>query len=165
MDINQIYIAVENDIGFKLVKADKFFDMDNFTIINSGNGQYYLERKLEYKKISPEKIGKYNFTNCKICKCTINNVIYNLSSLNKILIQIFKIINNKELIVKNTKLSLIELTNKTKQFETIKKLDLSYMKPENNMAIDEIITQCQINNIKLDLKIILFNQLLVRIKL
>jgi hypothetical protein len=165
MDINQIYIAIPTKSGYKITKASKVIDIENFNVIQSDPDNYYLERKLEYKKISVEKIGKYDFKNCKINYCSLNNAIINLSSINKLLIKVYEIINDKNQIIKNSKINILPVVNLSKGFENLKKLNISYSKPDNNIGIYEIVNQCESNNIKLDVKIILQNQSCIRIAL
>ena len=51
MDINQIYIAKETPFGYKLTRADKIIDLENFNVLSTGVDEYYLEKKVEHKKI------------------------------------------------------------------------------------------------------------------
>ena len=67
--------------------------MDKYNIVNSGPDEYYLERKSEYKLINLDNIGQYNFTNCKINDCIINDGSYQAKSLTKLLTIIYKLIH------------------------------------------------------------------------
>ena len=48
MDINQIYIAKETPFGYKLTRADKIIDLENFNVLSTGVDEYYLEKKRYY---------------------------------------------------------------------------------------------------------------------
>ncbi len=165
MDTNQIYLATETNFGYKLVKANKLIDWDKYNVVSSRPDEYYLERKSNYKIISLDNIGQYNFTNCKINDCIINDGSYQVKSLIKLLTIIYKLVNDKEQIIKYSKLNIQPIENKTKGYENIKKLGISYPKPDSNLAIYEIINQCESLNIKLNLKMELADKRLVKLKI
>lgn len=122
----------------------------------------FLERKDKYKLISFEDISLYNFKYCKILNCYIDNGAFDGNSLNKILIKIYKIINNSYEIKLNSVLKIFD--DKIKSYQYIKQLNISYVKPNNNIAIYEICNQIKKSNIKLELKIELFNNEIIKIK-
>jgi hypothetical protein len=111
MDINQIYICKETPFGYKLVKADKLIDLENFNIVQADSDEYYLEKKSEFKKVNPSDIGKYNFTNSKIKEVSINNGSSTLKTLPKILAYIYKQIDNSNKITKHSKLNISKVEN------------------------------------------------------
>jgi len=164
MDINQIYIAKETPFGYKLTKADKFINLENFNILSTGTNEYYLEKKVEYKKIEKLDVGKYNFTNSKITEVVINNGSSSIKSFGKILNLVYKQIGSSNKIIKNTKLNIIRVENKIKGREYIKTLGISYTKPDSNLCIYEIVNQCELNDIKIDIKIELSDKKLIKIK-
>jgi hypothetical protein len=100
MDINQIYISKETPFGYKLVKANKLFELENFNIVPAGPDEFYLEKKLQFKKVNPTDIGKYNFNHSKIKEVQINNGLSSLKTLPKILAHIYRIIANSNKIIK-----------------------------------------------------------------
>jgi hypothetical protein len=162
--LNQIFIAKETPFGYKLVKTDKLIDLDNFNIVPAGVDEYYLEKKAEYKKIDKTDLGKYNFSNSKIKEVTINNGSSTIKSLSKILSQIYKQIGSSNKIIKNTKLNIIKVENKVKGREFIRNLGISYPKPDSNLCVFEIVNQCEMNEIKIDLKFELVNKELIKVK-
>ena len=154
-----IYIATKTKFGYKIKKINNIINLDNYNIIESGNDEYYLEEKIDFKKIGLTDIKNYDFNKCKIIECIINNGKQEINTLNKLLVKIYQEINSKELITKNTKLSTIQLYETDRNnYINIKKLKLSYMKPNDNLALNEIINHCEINKISLELKIELYNK-------
>lgn len=167
MDINQIYISKETPFGYKLVKATKLIELENFNIVPAGPDEFYLEKKSQYKKINSSDIGKYNFTNSKIKEVQINNGLSSLKSLHKILVHIYKLIGNSNKIIKNSKLSITKVPigeNKIKGREYIKTIDISYPKPDSNLCVYEIFSQSELNGIKVEIKFELTNQEMIKIK-
>lgn len=181
MDINQIYISKETPFGYKLVKATKLIELENFNIIPAGPDEFYLEKKSKFKKVIPADIGKYNFTNSKIKEVSINNGLSSLKTLSKILAHIYKLIGNSNKIIKNSKLIITkahskvsdtifhqssEVNNKIKikGREYIKNLDISYPKPEPNLCVCEIFSQSKLNGIKVEIKFELTNKEMIKIK-
>lgn len=183
MDINQIYISKETSFGYKLVKADKLFELEHFNIVPAGPDEFYLEKKLQFKKINSTDIGKYNFTHSKIKEVQINNGLSNLKTLPKILAYIYKIIANSNKIIKNSKLAITKMPTlkesnsvisvisqenkeiKIKGREYIKNLDISYPKPDSNLCVYEIFSQSELNGIKVEIKFELTNKEMIKIKL
>lgn len=166
MNINHVYISQETPFGYKLVKANKHFDLDDFNIILSDTDEFYLEKKIQFKKINTSDIGKYNFTNSKIKEVRINNGLSVLKTLPKILVNIFKIIADPNKIIKNSKLVIIKNLNdeiKIKGREYINKLNINYIKPDSNLCIYEMFSQSELNEIKLEIKIELTNKEIIKI--
>lgn len=167
MDINQIYISKETPFGYKLVKANKLIDLENFNIVPAGPDEFYLEKKSQFKKVNLTDIGKYNFTNCKIKEVTINNGLLSLKTLTKILVKIYKLIGNSNKIIKNSKLTIAKMKNgeiKIKGREYIKNVNISYPKPDPNLCVYEIFSQSEANGIKIEFKFELTNQEMIKIK-
>lgn len=168
MDINQIYISKETPFGYKLIKATKLFELDNFNIIPAGPDEFYLEEKAQFKKINLIDIGKYIFTNSKIKEVVLNNRILNIKTLSNILVQIYKLIGNSTKIIKNSKLIITKVENgetKIKGHEYIKILNISYLKPEANLCVYEIFSQSELNGITISIKFELTNKEMIKIKL
>jgi hypothetical protein len=166
MNINQVYISKETSFGYKLVKATKHFDLDNYNIILSETDEFYLEKKIQFKKVNTSDIGKYNFTNSKIKEVRINNGLSILKTLPKILVYIYKIISNSNKIIKNSKLIITKNLNgkiKIKGREYINKLNINYIKPDSNLCVYEIFSQSELNEIKLEIKVELSNQEIIKI--
>jgi hypothetical protein len=167
MDINQIYISIETPFGYKLVKANKLIELENFNIVPAGPDEFYLEKKSKFKKVNSTDIGKYNFANSKIKEVTINNGLLSVKTLPKILVQIYKLIGNSNKIIKNSKLTITKMENgenKIKGREYIKNINISYPKPESNLCVYEIFSQSEINGIKIEIKFELTNQEMIKIK-
>lgn len=165
MDTSNVFIITETDFGYKLVRANKMIELDNFNITQTGLDEYYLERKLDFKEIQIKSIGKYDFRGCKIIHCAIDNNLIQVKSLNKLLEKVYLIINNKEQIKKNSLINIEFVHNDIKRWNQIIKLGISYPKQKPNMAIYEILKQLELSNSKLLLKLELENKQLVKIKI
>lgn len=165
MDFDKLFIAQETSFGYKLIKANKLIDINKYNIIVSNNDEYYLERLEDYKLIKLSNIDKYDFNKCKIKSCLINNGLTNIKKLNKLLLEIYKIINNRNIIVKNSHIHILEIFNNSKEYEYIKELNICFRKIKSKMTIHEIINQCQKSDIKLELKIELSNNELIKIRI
>jgi len=154
----------KTDFGYKLIKADKIIDINNFNITQVNADEYYLEKKLNYKEITPKTLCKYDFTGCIIKQCLLDNNLIQVKSLNKLLEKVYLKINNKEVIKKNSLLNIEFINNDIRGWNQIKKLGISYPKPKSNMLIHEITKQLEIANISMMLKLELENDQLIKIK-
>jgi len=155
----------KTDFGYKLIKADKIIDINNFNITQVNADEYYLEKKLNYKEITPKTLCKYDFTGCIIKQCLLDNNLIQVKSLNKLLEKVYLKINNKEVIKKNSLLNIEFINNDIRGWNQIKKLGISYPKPKSNMLIHEISKQLEIANISMMLKLELENDQLIKIKI
>jgi hypothetical protein len=161
MEINNAFFVTKTDFGYKLSKLTKQININDYDLVKVNNDEYFLERKDKYKLVSFDDISSYNFKYCKIISCYINNGAFNGNSLNKILVQIYKTINNSQEIISNSALKIFE--NKKNNYQYIKNLNISYTKPNNNMAIYEIYNQIKKSGIKLELKIELYNNDVIKL--
>lgn len=164
MDQLNLYIMTKTNFGYKLIKADKIIDLNNFNITQVNTDEYYLENKLNYKEIKSKSLGKYDFTGCIIKQCLLDNNLIQIKSLNKLLEKVYLLINNKEQIKKNSLLNIEFIQNDIRGWNQIKKLGISYPKPKSNMLIYEMIKQLETANINISLKLELENDQLVKIK-
>ncbi len=164
MDPLNLFIMTKTDFGYKLIKADKIIDINNFNITQVNADEYYLEKKLNYKEINFKSLSKYDFTGCIIKQCLIDDNLIQIKSLNKLLEKVYLIINNKEQIKKNSLLNIEFIHNDIRGWNQIKKLGISYPKPKSNMLIHEITKQLETANISMLLKLELENDQLVKIK-
>ena len=165
MDLLNLFIMTKTDFGYKLIKADKIIDLNNFNITQVSYDEYYLEKKLNYKEINFNSLVKYDFTGCIIKQCLINNNLVQVKSLNKLLEKVYLIINNKEQIKKNSLINIEFIHNDIRGWNQIKKLGISYPKPKSNILIHEITKQLETANISMLLKLELENDQLVKIKI
>jgi len=165
MDPLNLFIMTKTDFGYKLIKADKIIDINNFNITQVNADEYYLEKKLNYKEITPKTLCKYDFTGCIIKQCLLDNNLIQVKSLNKLLEKVYLKINNKEVIKKNSLLNIEFINNDIRGWNQIKKLGISYPKPKSNMLIHEITKQLEIANISMMLKLELENDQLIKIKI
>jgi hypothetical protein len=164
MDPLNLFIMTKTDFGYKLIKADKIIDLNNFNITQVNTDEYYLEKKLNYKEINFKSLSKYDFTGCIIKQCILDNNLIQIKSLSKLLEKVYLIINNKEQIKKNSLLNIEFIHNDIRGWNQIKKLGISYPKPKSNMLIHEITKQIETANISMLLKLELENDQLVKIK-
>ena len=164
MDPLNLFIMTKTDFGYKLIKADKIIDLNNFNITQVNVDEYYLEKKLNYKEINFKSLSKYDFTGCIIKQCILDNNLIQIKSLNKLLEKVYLIINNKEQIKKNSLINIEFINNDIRGWNHIKKLGISYPIPKSNMLIHEITKQLETANISMLLKLELENDQLVKIK-
>jgi hypothetical protein len=165
MDPLNLFIMTKTDFGYKLIKANKIIDLDNFNITQVNADEYYLEKKLNYKEINFKSLSKYDFTGCTINQCLINNNLVQVKSLNKLLEKVYLIINNRDQIKKTSLINIEFIQNNIRGWNHIKKLGISYPKPKSNMIIHEISKQLELANINMSLKLELENDQLVKIKI
>jgi len=164
MDPLNLFIMTKTDFGYKLIKADKIIDINNYNITQVNADEYYLEKKLNYKEINFKTLSKYDFTGCIIKQCLLDNNLVQVKSLNKLLEKVYLIINNRDQIKKNSLINIEFIHNDIRGWNQIKKLGISYPKPKSNMLIHEITKQIETANISMLLKLELENDQLIKIK-
>jgi hypothetical protein len=156
----EFYIVDEcND--FLLLKEVKI-NLEDFDMERLENGYLKLIKKNKY--ISIENIDSYNFRKSKINKIIINNKIYKYTNYKSILDEIYYMINNGTKIIKHTTLNIVTISKQDQGFYYYKKLGISVQGVESKRTIKEIINQCENNNIKIELYIILQDGTNVNIK-
>lgn len=101
-------------------------------------------------------IYNIDYTHSQCLRCKIDDELIENPKYRKIIHHIYKKINCKTTIIKNTKLN-IKTFNKTDQgYYYIDDIGISVQGVDSNKSIEEIINQCG-NNIKCEMKIKLKN--------
>jgi hypothetical protein len=116
------------------------------------------------KKVDGQKIKKYNLTQSKIIACKINNKEHDRLNYRNIMHRIYSIIGDRKKIKKKSLLNIEfgEYTNKG--YKYMKKLDISIQGTDAKTTLYEIINQCEVHKIKLELNIKLNNGIIVGIR-
>jgi hypothetical protein len=136
------------------------YDNDNIIISNIENynisfynGNMILTKKVKKNKLQLEELNKYNFAKSKIIKCKIDNNCVELNKYLRILFFLYKLIDNRELILNNTKLNIVDNRYEDKGFKYLEQLNISIQRVDSNKSLQEIIHITNICNIKLELEI------------
>ena len=142
------YIAIPQDDGNILLKRkiDKV-DEKQYDIVYKKNGDILLKKK----------DINYDYTGSAVHKCVLNGVEYENTSYAAIIRQIYRLIKNVKQIINNTKLNIKMGHITGKGYVYIEELDISIQRVEANISMKEIINQCNLNDIELELTIKLDN--------
>ncbi len=98
-------------------------------------------------------IKNYWFANSVIDECYVNDVALKKLKYQSILINVYKIINNAQTIIKNTCISVVQKEKHDDGFNYVKDIGISFAGVPATKCLQEIITQCVINKIKLKMVI------------
>lgn len=129
--------------------------------INFYKGNMILTKKKE--KIAFEDLKNYNFKHSNIISCQINNIKLDFTKYKPIIFYIYSILNNKEIIIKNTFLNIKEGKLINRGYEYIESLNISVQGVDSNKAIKEIYHMVKLGNIDTNIKIQLENEKIIYI--
>lgn len=95
------------------------------------------------------------FTHSKLIRCFINGEIVDISSYRPLLTYIYNLINDGVLIIKHTTENIKIGKHTDKGFNYLEKLGISFHGNNAYYTLKEILHQCEMNNIKIECKILL----------
>ena len=148
------YIAIPQDDGNILLKRkiDKV-DEKQYDIVYKKNGGILLKKK----------DINYDYTGSAVHKCVLNGVEYENISYSAIIRHVHWLIKDVQQIINNTTLNIKigHITGKGYRYN--KELNISIQGVDANTAMKEIINQCNLNDIALELIIKLDNGEMVNI--
>ena len=143
----QQYI-MEDKITFKNIEYHlKYLD----------NGNILLEKINDIVINDINKIKEHNFTKSKIIYCKINDDEHNKLKYHSILHKIYEIIECGTKIIINTELNIKTIKKYDEGFNYIENLGISIQNVDSNKCIYEIVKQSIKNNIKISMKIQLYD--------
>jgi superfamily II DNA or RNA helicase len=116
-----------------------------------------LKNIVEKKNVEKDVLKQYDFTFSKILSCFMNGDEKKNLSYNGVIKNIFNIINDRDLIKKNTSLNIKIGKIDGKGFDYISSLDISIQGVDANIGMKEIVNQCKLNEIDLKMNIDLNN--------
>lgn len=149
----EIYKFINLDNGDILLEKI-IIDNKNYIIIDQDNGNKLLQKIIN--------INDYDFTKSQILECFINDKECSKLKYNCVLNQIYNIINDGAKIIKNTKINIKTLKKEDKGFFFLDNIGISIQRVDSNKCLLEIINQSIENNVKLKLKIKLFNNNIIQ---
>ena len=126
-----------------------------YTINKQKSGDLLLK---QIKKIIINKIDdilEYDLCNSQIISCSINDKLCDRNKYKPILNDIYLIINSGTKIIKNTSINIQTIKRDDQGFYYLDKLGISVQGVDANKCLYEIINQCDKNNIKLNMQIVL----------
>lgn len=158
----EIYKFIKLDNGDILLQKI-ILDNTNYTIINKDNGDKLLRKKTHFNITNIKNIKDYNFKKSIITKCLIDNKEYNKLKYKSILEQIYNLINDGSIIIKNTKLNIKTIKKEDEGFYYLDNIGISVQGVDGNKCLLEIIGQCVANKIRLYMEIKLSDEIMINI--
>lgn len=140
-------------------------DIVNYSIEHKDNGDVLLKKNLKIVINDINGMKKYNFTKSTINSCIINDTIVMKLKYKSILEKIYTIINNGAKIIKYSKLNIKTIKKCDEGYYYLEKLGISVQCVDSNKCLTEIINQCNINNIKLNMIIKINNNDIININI
>jgi hypothetical protein len=157
----EIYKIIELE-NTDILLQKYIIDNNNYIIIDKENGDKLLKK---INIIDIKDIKNYDFGKSIILDCKINNNNNNIKLKYKsILSHIYILINDGTIIIKNTLLNIKTIKKTDNGFYYMNNLGISIQCVDSNKCVDEITTQCNKNNINIEMKIKLINNIIVYIK-
>lgn len=105
------------------------------------------------KKVDSQEIKKCDLVQSKITECKINNKEHDRLNYRNVLHRIYNIIGDRKKIKKKSLLNIEFGEYTDKGYKYVKKLDMSIQGTDAKSTLYEIINQCKVHKIKLELKI------------
>ncbi len=112
-----------------------------------------------------DDLNMFNFCNSQIIYCKINNDEYHTHKYRTILNEIYEIIDDGTVIIKNTCLNIKTIRYTDNGFYYLKDLGISVQGVDANKCLYEIINQCIENNINLKINIKLNDNKLINVNI
>jgi hypothetical protein len=140
-------------------------DNTNYNIIYKENGDILLQKINNINITDIKDIKNYDFKKSIIQITKINNEDFNKLKYKLILEQIYKLIKDGVKIIKNTKLNIKTIKKEDEGFYYLDNIGISIQGVDSNKCLLEIINQCLENQIKLSMKIILINNIIININI
>jgi hypothetical protein len=135
-----------------------YVDKDEYKIIKKDNGDILLKRRNNTITIkTSDDLKAHDFKDSDILSCTINNKDVDKLRYKCILERIYMIIDDGAKIIKNTKLNIKTLKKEDQGFYYLEDIGISVQGVDSNKCLSEIMNQCKINKITVDMKIKLDN--------
>ena len=140
-------------------------DNTNYNIIYKENGDILLQKINNINITDIKDVKNYDFKKSIIQITKINNEDFNKLKYKLILEQIYKLIKDGVKIIKNTKLNIKTIKKEDEGFYYLDNIGISIQGVDSNKCLLEIINQCLENQIKLSMKIILVNNIIININI
>ena len=156
----EIYKIIELE-NTDILLQKYIIDNNNYIIIDKDNGDKLLKK---INIIDIKDIKNYDFGKSIILDCKINNNNNIKLKYKSILSYIYELINDGTKIIKNTLLNIKTIKKTDNGFYYMNNLGISIQCVDSNKCVDEITTQCNKNNINIEMKIKLINNIIVYIK-
>ena len=154
-ELPNIYKIIEKDNGDLILK--KIIIDVNMYNIEKNNDEIILKKKKNIKINDIEELSEYDFKKSIILKCVINGEEVNKNKYKSILENIYNFIDNGTKIIKNTKLNIKTIEKQDEGFYYLKNLGISIQGVDSNKCILEIVNQCILNEIDINIEIKLQN--------
>jgi hypothetical protein len=164
--LDNIYnnIKYDNDIlTLKIGNKDIKINTKKINFNNSTFNKLKTHIKQKKKEINNDFL-KNDFRFSKIINCIINDKVLNVHNYKPIIIYIYNQIEDKNFIIKNTVLNIIEGNFNDKGFNFFPKHNISVQGADAIKTIKEIINMCSVCNFKLELEIKLKNENIIKFK-
>jgi hypothetical protein len=158
----ETYKFIQLDNGDILLQK-MIIDNMNYTVIDKDNGDKLLKKITHIDITNIKDIKNYDFKKLSISECFIDNKEFNKLKYKSILEQIYKIINDGTIIIKNTKLNIKTVKKEDEGFYYLDNIGISIQGVDSNKCVLEIISQCVENEIKLSMKIKLISDITINI--
>jgi len=152
------FINLDND---DILLEKTTIDNTNYIIIKQEDGNILL-KKTNFVDITDIKdIKNYDFKKSSILECSINNEEFNKLKYKSILEEIYKIINDGVIIIKHTQLNIKTIKKENDGYYYLDDIGISVQGVDSNKCLLEIINQCIENEIELNMKIKLNNNIII----
>lgn len=126
---------------------------DNNIEVDNDILKEYIARNTNIILDSIDAIKEYNLANSTIIKCMIDGTKYEKLPYHAILEHVYEIINDGAKIIKSSTLNISTMNKNDKGFKFLEDLHISVQRVDANKCMYEIINQCNIHKIVINIKI------------
>ena len=159
----EVYKFIKLESGDILLEKT-IIDSSNYKVEKQLNGDILLKKLIQIDILNIKDLKHYDLKNSEILECAINNKLIAKLKYKSVLEQIYNIINDGTVIIKNTTLNIKTIKKEDEGYYYLEDIGISVQGVESNKCIIEILNQCEKNKINIIKEIKLFNNNILNIE-
>ena len=159
----EVYKFIKLESGDILLEKT-IIDSSNYKVEKQLNGDILLKKLIQIDILNIKDLKHYDLKNSEILECAINNKLIAKLKYKSVLEQIYNIINDGTVIIKNTTLNIKTIKKEDEGYYYLEDIGISVQGVESNKCIIEILNQCEKNKINIIMEIKLFNNNILNIE-
>ena len=144
----EVYKFIKLESGDILLEKT-IIDSSNYKVEKQLNGDILLKKLIQIDILNIKDLKHYDLKNSEILECAINNKLIAKLKYKSVLEQIYNIINDGTVIIKNTTLNIKTIKKEDEGYYYLEDIGISVQGVESNKCIIEILNQCEKNKINI----------------
>lgn len=159
----EVYKFIKLESGDILLEKT-IIDSSNYKVEKQLNGDILLKKLIQIDILDIRDLKHHDLKNSEILECALNNKLIAKLKYKSVLEQIYNIINDGTVIIKNTTLNIKTIKKEDEGYYYLEDIGISVQGVESNKCILEILNQCVKNKINIIMEIKLFDNNILNIE-